>query len=47
VPFNKCVQGFAADASLLAFAADAMLYRRASGRLRSALDLPGPDDSLE
>lgn len=47
VPFNKCVEGFVADASLLASADDAMLYRRGAGRLRSALDLPGPDDSLK
>lgn len=33
VPFNKCVEGFIPDASLLAFAADAMLYRRGSGEV--------------
>jgi hypothetical protein len=45
VPFNKRVLGFVAHADLLASAEYAMLYRRGEGRLRSALDLPGPSDS--
>jgi hypothetical protein len=45
VPFNKCVDGFAPQADLLASASYAMLYRRGVGRLRSALDLPGADDA--
>lgn len=44
VPFNKCVEGFAPHADLLASASYAMLYRRSVGRLRSALDLPGTED---
>ena len=40
IPFNKHVADFTAAADLLAPAADAMLYRRGVGRLRSALDLP-------
>ena len=44
IPFNKCVDGFVPHADLLASAADAMLYRREAGRLRSALDLPGVRD---
>jgi len=42
VPFNKQVEGFAPRADLLASAADAMLYRRGEGVLRSALELPVP-----
>jgi hypothetical protein len=45
VPFNKCVDGFAPQADLLASASYAMVYRRGMGRLRSALDLPGTDDA--
>jgi len=45
MPFNKVVDGFVADATLLAPAAYAMLYRRGEGRLRSALDLPATDDT--
>jgi hypothetical protein len=45
VPFNKCIDGFAPPADLLASASYAMLYRRGVGRLRSALDLPGADDA--
>lgn len=41
IPFNKSVEGFTPRADLLAPAAYAMLYRRGTGRLRSALDLPG------
>lgn len=40
VPFNKVVADFEPRADLLAAAADAMLYRRDTGRLRSALELP-------
>jgi hypothetical protein len=40
IPFNKRVSGFAQRPDLLASAADGMLYRKATGRLRSALDLP-------
>jgi hypothetical protein len=44
IPFNKRVAEFRPRADLLAPAAHAMLYRRGAGRLRSALDLPGPGD---
>ncbi|HKT17554.1 MAG TPA: hypothetical protein VJR47_05900 [Stellaceae bacterium] len=44
VPFNKVVDGFVPYADLLASAGYAMLYRRGMGRLRSAVDLPGPSD---
>ena len=44
VPFNKRVDGFVPHADMLASASYAMLYRRGAGRLRSALDLPGPDE---
>ena len=44
VPFNKRLDGFAPHADMLASASYAMLYRRGAGRLRSALDLPGPDE---
>jgi hypothetical protein len=47
VPFNKCIDGFVPHTDLLASAAYAMLYRRGVGRLRSALDLPGPDGAGE
>ncbi|MGY4309222.1 hypothetical protein ACVIJ6_006465 [Bradyrhizobium sp. USDA 4369] len=43
IPFNKVVDGFEPYPDLLATANDAMLYRRGQGRLRSALDLPGPN----
>jgi hypothetical protein len=39
-PFNKRIEGFSPHADLLARAADAMLYRRGVGRVRSALALP-------
>jgi hypothetical protein len=45
VAFNKRVAGFVPHADLLASAAYATLYRRGSGRLRSALDLPQADSS--
>ena len=45
IPFNKHVDGFVPRADLLASAPYAMLYRRGVGRLRSALDLPKPDDA--
>jgi hypothetical protein len=41
-PFNKQVVGFEFQADLLTTAAQAMLYRRETGKLRSALDLPAP-----
>ena len=40
IQFNKVVDGFVPYADLLAPASHAMLYQRAIGRLRSALDLP-------
>ncbi len=40
-PFNKRVAGFAPHADILVGVERATLYRRGSGRLRSALDLPG------
>jgi hypothetical protein len=45
IPFNKYVDGFVPHADLLASAGYAMLYRRGAGRLRSALDLPKPEDA--
>lgn len=42
IPFNKRVDGFELRADLLAPAAYATLYRKAEGRVGSALDLPGP-----
>ena len=47
IAFNKRVDGFSPHADLLASAPYATLYRRGLGRLRSALDLPGPDDAAE
>ena len=44
VPFNQVVEGFRPYADMLAPAAYSMLYRRGEGRLRSALNLPGPLD---
>jgi hypothetical protein len=41
IPFNKRVEEFVPHPDLLAPAGFATLYRRGSGRLRSALDLPG------
>jgi hypothetical protein len=47
IPFNKRVEDFVPHADLLASASYAMLYRRGSGRLRSALDLPrAVDDGI-
>jgi hypothetical protein len=46
IPFNKRIAAFVPHADLLASATYAMLYRRGSGRLRSALDLPGTDDDV-
>ncbi|HEY2048407.1 MAG TPA: VOC family protein [Caulobacteraceae bacterium] len=40
IPFNKRIPDFEPHADLLATAADATLYRRGEGLLRSALDLP-------
>lgn len=45
IPFNKRLADFESRADLLAPAAYAMLYRRDTGRLRSALDLPGIDEA--
>jgi hypothetical protein len=42
IPFNKRIAEFAPRADLLAGVDDARLYRRGMGKLRSALDLPGP-----
>lgn len=42
IPFNKKIEGFVPRVDLLATAADAMLYRRGTGVLRSALELPAP-----
>jgi hypothetical protein len=41
IPFNKIVDGFVPRSDLLAGAEQAMLYRKRTGQLRSALDLPG------
>jgi hypothetical protein len=46
IPFNKRIAAFVPHADLLASATYATLYRRGSGRLRSALDLPGTDDDV-
>jgi hypothetical protein len=43
IPFNQQIVDFVPHADLLASAADAMLYRRATGMLRSALELPSAD----
>jgi len=43
IPFNKRIADFVPHANLLASAADAMLYRRGTGMLRSALELPPGD----
>ena len=40
IPFNKVVADFVPRADLLAPSQHGMLYRRGTGRLRSALDLP-------
>jgi len=45
IPFNKRIAGFVPRADLLASAGDTMLYSRGRGRLRSALDLPGPREA--
>lgn len=45
VPFNKVIDGFVPRPDLLASASYAMLYRRGTGRLRSALELPGTEDT--
>ncbi|MGY3453315.1 hypothetical protein [Bradyrhizobium sp. USDA 4353] len=47
IPFNKVVDGFEPYPDLLAAASYATLYRRGQGRLRSALDLPGPQQDPE
>jgi hypothetical protein len=43
---NKRIAAFVPHADLLSSATYAMLYRRGSGRLRSALDLPGTSDDV-
>jgi hypothetical protein len=40
IPFNKRVEEFVPHADMLASVGYAMLYRRGTGRVRSALDLP-------
>lgn len=45
IPFSKRIADFEPRPDLLAPAAHAMLYRRDTGRLRSALDLPGIDEA--
>lgn len=47
IPFNKRIDGFEPHADLLASAPYATLYRRGIGRLRSALELPGADESTK
>jgi hypothetical protein len=47
IPFNKLVEGFEPYADLLASAPYATLYRRGLGRLRSALELPGAEESTK
>src|SRR5579859_6379568 len=44
IPFNKRIADFEPRGDLLAPATHAMLYRRDTGRLRSALDFPGIDE---
>lgn len=44
IPFNKQVDGFEPHSDLLAPAAYAMLYDRATGHVASALDLPTVDE---
>lgn len=41
-PFNRRIEDFEPYPDILAPAAYATLYRRETGRLRSALDFPGP-----
>ena len=43
IPFNKKVLNFRLYPDILARVEDAMLYRRSTGRVRSALDLPTVD----
>jgi len=44
IPFNKNIADFVPRGDLLAPAAQAMLYQRGAGLLRSALDLPSVDE---
>jgi len=46
-PFNKQIEGFEPAPDLLQPAQWATLYERGTGRLRSALDLPGPDEDAQ
>jgi hypothetical protein len=43
IPFNKQIADFVPHADLLASSANAMLFRRGTGVLRSALELPSID----
>lgn len=43
--FNKRIPDFEPDPDILAPVAWAMLYRKGAGRIRSALDLPGPGEA--
>jgi hypothetical protein len=45
IPFNRRIDSFVPRGDLLASAPYAMLYARGSGRLRSALDLPAPEET--
>ena len=45
IPFNKRVVDFSPCTDLLAGVADATLYQRSAGRLRSALDLPAVEQN--
>ncbi len=47
IPFNQRIAAFVPHVDFLASAAYATLYRRGRGRLRSALDLPGTDDTTD
>ncbi|WP_293867618.1 hypothetical protein [uncultured Alsobacter sp.] len=44
VPYNRVVMNFVQRPSLLEGVEEAMLYRRGVGRLRSALELPVPEE---
>jgi hypothetical protein len=46
IPFNKRIAEFTPHADILAPAAQAMLYQRGKGLLRSALELPVVDDGV-
>jgi len=44
IPFNKRIADFVPRGDLLVLAAQAMLYQRGAGLLRSALELPSVDE---